>query len=66
MWRIMDMPVRISMNQLEMMHEALFNNHDPRRDCAYTRNKQPLHGKHRKADQQHFTVLQVHLNTGLG
>ena len=37
-WRIMDVPVRISIDQLELMREALFNNRDPRRDCAYTSN----------------------------
>ena len=35
-WRIMDVPVRISIRQLEQMREALFDNRDPRRDCAYT------------------------------
>ncbi|KAL3761973.1 hypothetical protein ACHAW5_006679 [Stephanodiscus triporus] len=36
LWRIMDVPVRITIDQLDQMRNMLFNNRDPRRDCAYT------------------------------
>jgi hypothetical protein len=32
----MDVPVRITIDQLDQMRNVLFNNRDPRRDCAYT------------------------------
>ena len=35
MWRIMDVPVQISMNQLDQMQNILFNNRDSR-TCAFT------------------------------
>jgi hypothetical protein len=36
LWRIMDVPVRISTRQLDQMRTALFDNRDPNRYCAYT------------------------------